>query len=607
MAKDGRRVKILPLHVANKIAAGEVVERPASVVKELVENAIDAGSSNIKVSVSDGGRKLIAVADDGCGMDREDALLSLERQATSKILDVGDIENIDTLGFRGEAIPSIASVSRFSMTTRRRDSDEGVRLCVDAGSLVSNEGAGCPPGTIVEVRDLFCNVPARRKFLRAKATEENRIKRIFEDLALSRPDIGFSLSIDGREAYRLAPAAGACERMREIFGPDAVAGMVPLEFDGAGGVSVTGFIERPAIGSSVRHDQYIFINGRAATTPQIAYALKEAYPSRAGESRPALVMFVNLPNCQVDVNVHPTKREVRSRNGAAVKDAVTAAVLSAIAPGTRPAVVPAPAQSTFTSPSTPAVPSPDTAPSPAPAEDVPSERAFTVKREARPLFDARPPTPEPVQQTLEETSGKAATEGNSAPWKRFRYLAQTESGFLLIETEEGLVTINPKAARERIIYEKLLRKDGGASVVRQTLLIPEIVKLSPSGAGRIAAAIDAIRNTGFAIEEFGQDTFKIDAMPQAASAVAPAALLSTIAQDLAEGKTSRSREGWREELVAKSVAKSCSGMSAKMDEAGAVRLVEELGACRMPYLCPRGKPVMVFTSNRELDRKFNLN
>ena len=162
MAKDGRRVKILPLHVANKIAAGEVVERPASVVKELVENAIDAGSSNIKVSISDGGRKLIAVADDGCGMDREDALLSLERQATSKILDVGDIENIDTLGFRGEAIPSIASVSRFSMTTRRRDSDEGVRLCVDAGSLVSTEGAGCPPGTIVEVRDLFGNVPARR-------------------------------------------------------------------------------------------------------------------------------------------------------------------------------------------------------------------------------------------------------------------------------------------------------------------------------------------------------------------------------------------------------------------------------------------------------------
>jgi len=589
MAKGDNHVKILPLHVANKIAAGEVVERPASVVKELVENAIDAGSSSIKVAIADGGRKLISVTDDGCGMDREDALLSLERQATSKILDVGDIENIDTLGFRGEAIPSIASVSRFSMTTRRHDSDEGTRLCVDAGSLVLTEGAGCPPGTIVEVRDLFCNVPARRKFLRAKATEENRIKRIFEDLALSRPDIGFSLTIDGREAYRLAPAADACERMREIFGPDAVAGMVPIEFSGVGGVSVTGFIEKPAIGASVRHDQYIFINGRAATTPQIAYALKEAYPSRAAESRPALVMFVNLPNSQVDVNVHPTKREVRFRNGAAVKDAVTAAVLSAIAPQPQAAVVPDPAPAKL----------------PTPAEDIPAARAFTVKREeGKPFFDTPAPAPKPVQQTLEEKSDETVADGNSAPWKRFKYLAQTESGFLLIETEEGLVTVNPKAARERIVYERLLRKDGDAAAVRQTLLIPEIVKLSPSGAGRIAAAIQAIRNTGFTIEEFGQDTFKIDAVPHVAAAAAPASLLSTIAQDLAEGKTVRSREGWREELIAKSVAKSCAGMAVRMDEAGAVRLVEELGACRMPYLCPRGKPVMVFTSNRELNRKF---
>ena len=203
-ARDGH-VHVLPLHVANKIAAGEVVERPASVVKELVENSVDAGAANIKVSIAQGGRKLVSVRDDGCGMTKEDALLSLERQATSKILDVDDIENIDTLGFRGEAIPSIASVSRFSIVTRRHDADEGTQIVVNAGELVETSTAGCPPGTLVEVRDLFCNVPARRKFLRSFATEEGRVKGIFTVHALAHPGIGFSLVVDGRELYRLAP------------------------------------------------------------------------------------------------------------------------------------------------------------------------------------------------------------------------------------------------------------------------------------------------------------------------------------------------------------------------------------------------------------------
>ena len=215
--RDGH-IRVLPLHVANKIAAGEVVERPASVVKELVENAIDAGAANIRISIVQGGRKLVAVQDDGSGMTKTDALLSLERQATSKILDVDDIEKIDTLGFRGEAIPSIASVSRFAITTRRRDSDEGTLVKVDAGTLAETGSAGCPPGTLVEVKDLFCNVPARRKFLRAAATEEGHIKTIFTVHALSRPGIGFTLNVDGRELYRLAPAANAAERILELFG-----------------------------------------------------------------------------------------------------------------------------------------------------------------------------------------------------------------------------------------------------------------------------------------------------------------------------------------------------------------------------------------------------
>ena len=217
--RDGH-IRVLPLHVANKIAAGEVVERPASVVKELVENAIDAGAKAIKISISQGGRKLVAVQDDGCGMTRDDAVLSLERQATSKIADVDDIERIDTLGFRGEAIPSIASVSRFSITTRRHESDEGTFLQVNAGTLAEVRAAGCPPGTLVEVRDLFCNVPARRKFLRAYATEESHVKQIFTVHALAHPAIAFTLVVDGRELYRLAAASNLSGRVLVLFGGD---------------------------------------------------------------------------------------------------------------------------------------------------------------------------------------------------------------------------------------------------------------------------------------------------------------------------------------------------------------------------------------------------
>ena len=219
MERDGH-IRILPLHVANKIAAGEVVERPASALKELVENAIDAGADRIDISVTAGGRKLVAVRDNGCGMNRDDALLSLERQATSKIRDVDDIERIDTLGFRGEAIPSIAAVSRFTLVTRRKEDEAGTRLVVNAGTVAEVAACGAPPGTCVEVRDLFCNVPARRKFLRSYATEEGHIKSVFTISALAHPELGFSLTIDGRELHRFAPGATLEERIADLFGRD---------------------------------------------------------------------------------------------------------------------------------------------------------------------------------------------------------------------------------------------------------------------------------------------------------------------------------------------------------------------------------------------------
>ena len=604
--RDGH-VRVLPLHVANKIAAGEVVERPASVAKELVENAIDAGAKRISISITQGGRKLVAVQDDGCGMTKDDAVLSLERQATSKIHDVTDIEEIDTLGFRGEAIPSIASVSRFTLTTRRADSDEGTTIQVNAGTLAEVRAAGCPPGTLVEVRDLFCNVPARRKFLRAYATEEAHIRQVFTVHALAHPSIAFALTVDGRELYKLAPAANVSDRIRDLFGDEFLENALPIapaaqdtKHPAQGTISISGFIEKPNLSTPTRRDQYVFINGRPATSASIAYALREAYPRRAGDSRPAAILFIELPPNQVDVNVHPTKREVRFRDNVAVKNAIMDAVGNALGQRQKPAT---PGEDfrreTLDATNTP-------------GEDFRRETLDATTQVSRLTSNVLPsppspvsPAPVPMEFAIEPDSTR------SKPWQWFKFLAQSASGYLLIETDSGIVTINPHAARERIAYEKLLDTSKSnnqatkqsSNPISQALLIPETVKLSPVDAARIRAALPTIAAMGFQLEEFGRDTFKIDAVPQLIGALSPSAVLSTIAGDLAEGGAKRG-ERWREELIAKSIAKSFAGASLALTADGATKLVEELCTCRMPYVCPRGKPVMIFTSTRELDRKF---
>ena len=592
MPRDGH-IRLLPLHVANKIAAGEVVERPASVLKELLENALDAGSTRIEATVVAGGRTLVSVRDNGCGMTREDALLSLERQATSKIRDVDDIERIDTLGFRGEAIPSIASVSRFTLTTRRAEDEGGTCLVVNAGLLAEVRDCGAPPGTCVEVRDLFCNVPARRKFLRAFATEEAHIRATFTVTALAHPDVGFTLVLDGREAYRLPPGATLEERIRDLFGAPFAESLLPVGASPAQGpspVRVHGYVERPANGlakaPAVRRDQFIFVNGRPATAAAVSYALREAYPRTRAEARPALVLFIDLPPGQVDVNVHPAKREVRFRRPADVRDAIIAAVGAALAPSA--AALPDPAAPTFAVPfSTPVQPTlafPSTPSTPPPPQPVPE--AAGGERQDAPL------APEP-------TTG-APAQGHVL-WRWFQVLAQTSTGYLLLETDTGLVTLDPRAARERIVYERVLDRQ---NVVAQPLLIPETVQLPPADSARIRNFRGDLEAAGFAIEEFGRDVWKVDAVPDLVGGLSTAGLLASIAADIAEAGAKRGSARWRDELVAKGIARSFAGASPKLTAESAVQLVTELAATKMPYVCPRGKPVMVFKSYRELSRNF---
>lgn len=612
MIKRDGHVHVLPLHVANKIAAGEVVERPASVVKELVENAIDAGAQHIRINISQGGRKLIAVQDDGSGMTREDAVLSLERQATSKILDVDDIEQIDTLGFRGEAIPSIAAVSRFTITTRRHDSDEGTAIEVNAGAVADIRAAGCPPGTLVEVRDLFCNIPARRKFLRAYATEESHVRQIFAVHALANPAIGFVLTVDGREVYRLSGASNLADRILDLFGKDFFSELLPVENNDCedNAIVVRGFVERPNLNAPTRRDQYIFVNGRAATAPSIAYALKDAYPRRAGEVRPAAILFIDLPPSQVDVNVHPTKREVRFRNNAAVKAAIVQAIQSTLsAPRTAVSTPPSTAASAPT-PSVAAAPVGNTvtaAPSPTVNLGAPSDSQGSIPS-APPIPPLPPKSSVPLPQSVPTQVEFAVDPDSTAsrPWQWFKFLAITSSNYLLIETDAGIVTVNPRAACERIAYEQLIYAQPlGSPAMTQALLIPEIVRLSPGDSARLKSSLPAVSAMGFQIEEFGPDTFKVDGVPQLLGNLACEPVLATIAQDLAESGIRRG-ERWREELIAKSIAKSFAGASKVLTQEGALSLMEDLSRCRMPYVCPRGKNIMIFTSTRELNRKFSL-
>ena len=363
MACDSH-IRMLPLHVANKIAAGEVVERPASVVKELLENALDAGAVRIEVTVTAGGRKLIEVRDNGRGMNRDDALLCIERQATSKIREVEDIEKIETLGFRGEAIPSIASVSRFSLKTRTADQDAGTELTLIGGTLQEVRDAGVPVGTTVSVRDLFFNVPARRKFLRAYQTEQAHIKSVFTIHALAHPETGMSLTADGRPLANLPPGATLEERVRDLFGSDFLEDLKPVDTT-CGAIRVTGFAGLPTVTRNDRSEQYIFINRRPATAPIIAYALREAYPPLDANRKPIVLLFIEMPPEQVDVNVHPTKREVRFHKPAEVREALILAIRRALglerpapppSPQHLPPASPEPSRRTEVSSPTPATP-----------------------------------------------------------------------------------------------------------------------------------------------------------------------------------------------------------------------------------------------------------
>ena len=624
MALDGH-VRLLPAQVANQIAAGEVVERPASAVKELIENALDAGATHIEVSVTAGGRKLIEVRDDGCGMNRDDALLSIERQATSKLRDAADIERIATLGFRGEALPSIASVSRFTLITCRAGETVGTELTIVGGRLQDVKDAGAPPGTTIAVRDLFFNVPARRKFLRAYETEQAHIRTVFILHALAHPDVAMRLKSDGRDLYRLPAGATLEERVRDLFGADFIAELRPVDRT-VNGVHVHGFAGLPTFTRADRTEQYIFVNRRPASAPVVSYALREAYPPLEAERKPVVLLFIDLAPEQVDVNVHPTKREVRFRRSADVREAIIAAVSAALGRNVpAPAVSPAPADASRAAPITPGISTPPPAPisAPAPREDPAQSLPWPAANARRVDFDARktpPPNPAvatplvaPVissPATATPPSAEASEPGSfpetGSPWKWSRILGQIGGVFVLLETDGGYVVLDPRAAHERVLYEKLFASEKAGAVSSQQLLLPETVQLPPTAAATIRKHLSLLHEMGFGVGDFGNDHFVIDALPAEVLTAPRRELLLDIAHDLENAGARRGSEKWREEAVVKAACRAAvDGRDCgKLAPAELEQLVADLAHCRMPYTCPRGRPTMIFTSHRELARKF---
>lgn len=576
------QIQMLPDHVINKIAAGEVIERPASVVKELVENALDAGATQIDVEIVRGGMQLMAISDNGSGMDRDNALLAIERHATSKIRTADEVEAVSTMGFRGEALAAISSVSRFTLTTRPHDQVSGTEIRIAGGKLQDVADAGCPPGTRMEVRNLFFNVPARRKFLRAESTELAQIRQLFCVYALAHPETGLSLSSDGRELYNLPAGDTLAGRIQALYGSSSYSHLRELNFE-TDEVVIGGYTGLPQTGRKDRSDQYIFVNGRPASAPVIFHAINQAYHSVLARGRhPSVFLFINVPPELVDVNVHPAKKEVRFRHPAAVRDAVGEAIGRALALEKPDEEKRAPA---FSFPAAPVAP---------PKQE--AQREFKIEVRS-------PNGTEKQRESQESEKPKDQSLEPTSPWQWCRVMGMA-GDFAVLETTDGVVLMDPQAAHERVLFEKFMGDIASGKPAQQRLLTPETIELMPADAEALRRNLSVLEELGFGISEFGQDTFMVDALPVHLQNESPATLLGGISSALETvGRKSVAQDVLRE-MVAQSACRAAVRNSDTLSDAELDRLVSDLAVTEMPYTSPNGRPTLIFQSFTELNRKF---
>ncbi|MEN9535043.1 MAG: mismatch repair endonuclease MutL [Verrucomicrobiota bacterium] len=588
-----QRIRVLPDILASQVAAGEVVERPASVVKELVENSIDAGAGEIRVDIDQGGVALIRVTDDGCGMSREDAMLSLERHATSKLRTAADLAEIRTLGFRGEAVPSIASVSRFRMVTREKDAVAGTELVVEGGKLRDLRDAGCAPGTVIEARSLFFNMPARRKFLRAESTESAHIEHQLRLHALAAPKVRFRLRRDDREVFDLPPAARAIERVRQLVGTQLAEELIPLPRVLGNGLSVEGFVLPAAHARKGRRHQCVFLNGRPVEDVVISRGLTEGFRGAVAEGmHPAAWLWIELEPSMVDVNVHPAKREVRFHRPVEVREAIVESVREGLREA-QSAVAPAVASPKF---SPPVFQASSTATREVPF--MPPAPLDILTREEQTMID------DLLAATRAEESDDVmpdpASSAHVLAAGRFRLLGLLQRRFVLMESDDGLVLFDPKAARERILYEGMLQhREAGAPV--QSLLVPVLLDLDPRDMDLILRERVSLASAGIEIEEFGGNTVQVRSLPEGLGVKDSMGFVRELLDELLHGPVQGGKFAF--ERLARLLARRASLLvSPSLDEARS--LLDELFRCELPYCAADGRPTMIEFGMRELERRF---
>ncbi len=587
----------LPPELISQIAAGEVVERPASVVKELVENSLDAGASTVVVTVRGAGKQLIEVTDNGHGIPAGELTLAVARHATSKLATADDLFRIHTLGFRGEALASIASVSRFTITSRTAEAETGARLRIEGGRAVGEiEPVGAPVGTTVRVEDLFYNVPARRKFLKSDTTEKRRIDALLTRYALAYPTVRFRLVQDGKPALQTAGNGERREVLAALYGPETARRMLEVD-DQNGHLHIHGFISPPDITKSHRREIIFFVNGRPVQDSTLVAALLKAYHTLLMVGRyPLAVLFIDMPPEEVDVNVHPTKAEVRFRQPDAVFRAVRHAVRRTLlaytpipdlelppAPEPRPAWLGGGEARAFPWEATPPTVSAGNSLHP-PAEHPPlGPDAFPEA--------ASQASPEPQQPTL---------PGSRLPL--LRPIGQIAATYIVAEGPDGLYLIDQHAAHERVLFEKFMaqRQEG---IPAQALLEPVTVHLLPQQARLLEEQLPYLGRWGFQVEPFGPNTFRVRAVPALLAKTDPAEALRALVEDFEEDETPL-----KDEIEARIIARVCKRVAVKggqrLSPQAQEALIRDLEACQNPRSCPHGRPTMIHISVDTLEKQF---
>ena len=585
-------VRILSDRVANQIAAGEVIERPAAVVKELVENALDAGATRIEVEFRYGGRALMRIEDNGHGMTRDDALLALERHATSKIAEAADLDRLNTFGFRGEALPSIASVARFELQTRPADRDAGTEILVNGGKFVHVRECGRPVGTRIEVTHLFNSVPARRKFLKTDQTEAAHIVQCVRLYALASPRVAFTLIEDGREIFRSPECTTLVERVEEIFGRQVADAVVPIE-SSESGLKLSGLIGRPGVGRATRHEMIVFVNGRPVDSRTLNYALIESYHESLPKGRyPLAFVFFDCDPAAVDVNVHPAKREVRFRSEPQVRSFVIRSVLQRlrelggpIAPSTTagPAILP--------SGLAPLVVPQAVRPAAAPAVWPPP----LVRGTERPAMSP-PAPPLPAAPTA-----NPASKIQSLHW---RFVGLAHGSYALFETEAGLVLLDRRAAHERVWFDRLVAQFSEGSVPSQRLLLPLPLELDPIAAALLLDRLKFLNGHGFELAEFGRNFFRVEGVAVWLLPADAEPFLRDVLGALRDGRLPEGNLALARAELARLAAAKAVRLPGSPGEVELRSLLGELFATPTPLTSPSGRPTFIEINHGELARRF---